>query len=193
MKVIEIDRYVDAADSRDTARLPGDWVNARLLTDSSCTLPGRPLFVPEFSDEWELYLAPAVRICRLGKFIGERFAHRYYDAISVVARLRPLDARCQSACADAFDSALMLGRWVDIDASAPLPMMTVTRVSDMQTTLEPEALGIDRAVSRVSEWFTLKTGDIIIPGRTEMSWRPIINTHEIVELGPHRVLEFNIK
>lgn len=193
MKIIELNRFVDTDGVSDTVPADAGCVDARMVADSACVPVGRPLFLPEFADNWELYMAPAVRVCRLGKFIGERFARRYYDAVTVVARLRPLDGGFAGACADSFDCSLMMGRWVELEPGCPLGLLSIRQDDGMETAVSPEALGIDRAVSLLSRWFTVRTGDIIIPGRTRLSRSPALNTRVMADLNGQRVVEFNVK
>lgn len=51
--------------------------------DSAILKDGKPFFVPDFSNEVHYETEVVVRICRLGKNIAPRFAHRYYDAVTV--------------------------------------------------------------------------------------------------------------
>ena len=51
--------------------------------DSAILKDGKPFFVPDFSAEVHYETEVVVRICRLGKNIAPRFAHRYYDAVTV--------------------------------------------------------------------------------------------------------------
>ena len=51
--------------------------------DSAILKDGKPFFVPDFSHEVHYETEVVVRICRLGKNIAPRFAHRYYDAVPV--------------------------------------------------------------------------------------------------------------
>ena len=51
--------------------------------DSSLLKDGKPFFVPDWSEQVDYETELVVRICRLGKSIPERFAHRYYDAVTV--------------------------------------------------------------------------------------------------------------
>ena len=62
-----------------------DNVEPVLLTmpDSALLKDGKPFFVPDWCASVDLGASLAVRICRLGKSIPERFAHRYYDAVTV--------------------------------------------------------------------------------------------------------------
>lgn len=51
--------------------------------DSAILKDGKPFFIPDFSNEVHYETEVVVRICRLGKNIAPRFAHRYYDAVTV--------------------------------------------------------------------------------------------------------------
>ena len=54
-----------------------------LKPDSAILKDGKPFFIPDFSNEVHYETEVVVRICRLGKNIAPRFAHRYYDAVTV--------------------------------------------------------------------------------------------------------------
>ena len=54
-----------------------------LKPDSAILKDGKPFFLPDFSNEVHYETEVVVRICRLGKCISPRFAHRYYDAVTV--------------------------------------------------------------------------------------------------------------
>ena len=51
--------------------------------DSALLKDHKPFFVPDWCDQVDYETEIVVRICRLGKAIPERFAHRYYDAVTV--------------------------------------------------------------------------------------------------------------
>ena len=51
--------------------------------DSAILNQGKPFFIPDHLGRIDYETEVVVRICRLGKNIPERFAHRYYDALTV--------------------------------------------------------------------------------------------------------------
>ena len=51
--------------------------------DSALLKDGKPFFLPDDLGRVDYETELVVRICRLGKSIPERFAHRYYDAVTV--------------------------------------------------------------------------------------------------------------
>ena len=59
-----------------------------LKPDSAILKDGKPFFIPDFSNEVHYETEVVVRICRLGKNIAPRFAHRYYDAVGALQRVR---------------------------------------------------------------------------------------------------------
>ena len=68
-----------------------------LKPDSAILKDGKPFFIPDFSNEVHYETEVVVRICRLGKNIAPRFAHRYYDAVTVgIDVRRPLSPLCCS-------------------------------------------------------------------------------------------------
>src|SRR5574344_1059078 len=51
--------------------------------DTALLKDGKPFFIPDDMGRIEYETELVVRICKLGKNISERFAHRYYDAVTV--------------------------------------------------------------------------------------------------------------
>lgn len=153
---------------------------AAIIPDSAIILPGRPLFVPDFSPAWRAELMPGVRVSRLGKGMAERFARRYYDAVTLLLRLCP-DDEYRGGLASAFDNCVMLGSWIeltDIDLTEPLRLS----VGDFSRELTPEELAIDRAVATIGQYMTIRNGDIICPLSLPTSWdiKPGINIEGVI-------------
>ena len=51
--------------------------------DSAILKGGKPFFIPDFAERFDYEAELVVRISKLGKNIAPRFAHRYYDAVTV--------------------------------------------------------------------------------------------------------------
>ena len=67
--------------------------------DSALLKDHKPFFIPDHLGNIEYEAELVVRICRLGKTISERFAHRYYDAVTVGIDVtaRDLQAKLKAA------------------------------------------------------------------------------------------------
>lgn len=139
------------------------------VPDSAIVLPGRPIFLPDFSEAWSVELSPALRISRLGKAISEKFANRYYDAITLVLRLKPDDminafqeANEPQCLASAFDNCVQLGEWIPIGDEG-LPETINIKVFGTDLSLTKEQLRADASIADISRYITIRTGDIICP------------------------------
>ena len=93
-----------------------------LKADSALLKDHKPFFIPDDLGRIEYETELVVRIFRLGKTISERFAHRYYDAVTVgidfTARELQQKLREQGRpweLSKSFDGAAVLGEWVEKD------------------------------------------------------------------------------
>lgn len=132
-----------------------------LIADSALNLPGRPVFLPDIPEvaEWKASFFLAVKICRLGKTIKEKFAHRYFDRISLAMRLTPVgpDGNTIGAIASVSDFALTLGEWTEI------PTEEFSIIANSQTAHMSGCREIiSRSIENLSRIATLKIGDIIL-------------------------------
>ena len=93
-----------------------------LKPDSALLKDGKPFFIPDFSNEIHYETELVVRISRLGKNISERFAHRYYDAVTVGIDFtaRDLQRRFREAgnpweLSKGFDNSAVIGTFVPME------------------------------------------------------------------------------
>ena len=90
--------------------------------DSALLKDRKPFFVPDFMGRIDYEAELVVRISRLGKCISQRFAHRYYDAVTVgidfTARDLQQKLRAEGKPWDlckGFDGAAAVGEWLPIE------------------------------------------------------------------------------
>ena len=165
--------------------------------DSAVLRPGEPVFLPEPFESLRSYVAPAVRISRLGMNIKPSFAGRYYSEIAALHLL--IDEACPLPplfC----DRAIAPGKWIDIASidNADLRVELYDRddalINEQNKAIALCALDIDNAVNFVSSHLTLKTGDMIIFGdhAGELGC-PKINTRLRACIGGAESLEIRFK
>ncbi len=183
--------YVD----RNHSCCLGDNPRVVMFTDSSMSRNGRPLFLPPFAGKWCMKIGVALRVSRLGKFIGERFASRYYDALAPVVRLVPLDAAGDetSAALTSFDGSIVVGDWMPVDDLSDAGEISVTVNGCIDEKVSFSDLAIDRLISMLSGYFTLKMGDMIVPANLETTLTPVIDDRVTVGFNGVELLNIRIK
>ena len=174
MKIICIGRnYTDHIKELANDR-PEDPV-VFLKPDTSLVLKNQPFFIPPFSDDVHYEVEILVRINRIGKHIQQKFAHKYYDEIGlgIDFTARELQAKLKAKGlpwekAKAFDGAAVVGDWVN---KSELPHvdelqfeMTKNGTIVQQSSSALMLWKVDELIAYVSQFFTLKIGDIIFTG-----------------------------
>ena len=146
-----------------------------LKADSSLQKNGKPFFIPDDLGRIDYEAELVVRVCKLGKTVPTRFAHRYYDALTlgIDFTARELQHRLSAAgqpwdMAKSFDGAATIGEWVPKDMLPDVQRLRFHLDVNGQTAQEGCACDmlwtVDDIVAYVSKYFTLKTGDIIFTG-----------------------------
>lgn len=176
-----------------------------LKPDSAILRQGKPFFLPDFSKEVHYETELVVRICRLGKCIAPRFAHRYYDAVTVgidfTARDLQRSFREQGhpwELSKAFDNSAAIGEFIsigqaggdvqNIDFHLDIDGKEVQRgcTSDM-------LFKVDEIIAYVSQFMTLKIGDLLFTG-TPVGVGPVsIGQHLQGYIGEEKLLDFYIR
>jgi len=143
--------------------------------DSALLKSGKPFFVPDFMGRIDYEAELVVRICRLGKTIPLRFAHRYYDAVTVgidfTAREMQQKLRSEGKpweLCKGFDGAAAIGEWIDKEKFHDVQTLHF-RLDINGTTAQKGYAGdmlykIDELIEYISRFFTLKTGDLLYTG-----------------------------
>ena len=197
MKIIGIDgNYGDG--SREEG-MPGIY----LMCDSSLLKDGKPFFVPDFAERFVAYPTIVVQICRLGKNIARRFAHRYYDKMTVGLSVEAVgmnDRFAGGGCGAlnrAFDGAAILGDMVDV-AAAGEPAAVEYAVTDggRECFAGSTAMlqrGIDELIEHVSRYMTLKIGDYIFVSRPQEGVLLHIGMQIAATIAGQEVLRVKVK
>ncbi len=173
--------------------------------DSSIIQPGKPFFVPDFSDRFDFETEIVVKIAHVGKDISERFAHRYYNELTVGIDFtaRNLQAELWKEgmpweCCKGFDGSAALGRFITKEELG-CDVQDIHFHMDMngerrQTGHTADMIhSIDHIIAYASKFFTLKTGDLIFTGTPE-GVGPVKEGDKIeAYIGDRKLLDLRIK
>lgn len=132
-------------------------------------------YLPDFSNDIHHELELVLRICKNGKRIEEKFAHKYYDQITVGIDFTARDIQQQQKekglpweIAKAFDGSAPLGKFISLSQLKQPDNIIFTlhkNNEQVQTGNSADMLfSFDKIISYLSRFFTLKTGDLIYTG-----------------------------
>lgn len=172
--------------------------------DSALLKDGKPFFIPDFSEQVDYETELVVRINRLGKNIAERFAHRYYDAVTVgidftardLQRKYRVEGKPWELC-KGFDNSAAIGDWIPVDRFKDVQQLNFRLDIDGKTVQRGYAgdmlFKIDQIIAYVSQFCTLKIGDLLFTG-TPVGVGPVqVNNHLEGYLENEKVLDFYIR
>jgi len=146
--------------------------------DSAVLLKQHPFVIPEFSEEIHHEIEIIVKINKVGKYIEPKFAHKYYDEISVGIDFtaRDLQAKLKEKGlpwekAKAFDGSAVIGDFLPKTDFISMENLSFELTNNAKTVqkgnISHMLWKIDELISYVSQYFTLKIGDIIFTGTPE--------------------------
>ena len=172
--------------------------------DSALLKDHKPFFIPDFMGRIDYETELVVRISRLGKTIPERFAHRYYDAVTVGIDFtaRDLQRKLREAgqpweLCKGFDGSAAIGDWVSVekfrDVQALHFHLDINGATVQEGCTSDMLFTVDRLIAYISQFFTLKTGDLLFTG-TPVGVGPVhIDDHLEGYVEDRKVLDFNCK
>ncbi len=146
-----------------------------LKPDTAILLKNQPFFIPEFSNDVQYEVEVLVKINKIGKHIDAKFAHKYYDEISlgIDFTARDLQEKLKEKGlpwekAKAFDGAAVIGNFLDKTTLENINNINFRLEKNgsvvQQANTETMLWNIDQLIEYVSKYFTLKIGDVIFTG-----------------------------
>lgn len=184
---------------------PKEQAEVYLMADSTLLKDGKPMFLPDFAETFVAYPALVVRINRLGKNIAKRFAHRYYDAVTIGLCIEAQGFKNTStlanACAieNAFDGAAVVGEFISIDSTSldsgnKFFSIAVNGNTISEQNIDNLTMSIDSLIEELSKYFTFKIGDILFTGyNPECGFKLNINDSISGKLDNNDILNFKVK
>ncbi|TRX23069.1 fumarylacetoacetate hydrolase family protein [Flavobacterium franklandianum] len=172
--------------------------------DSAVLLKQHPFVIPEFSNDIHHEIELIVKINKVGKYIDTKFAHKYYDEISVGIDFTARDLQNELKTkglpwekAKSFDGSAVIGDFLPKSQFNSLENITFELTSNSKTVQKGNTdfmlWKIDELISYVSQYFTLKIGDIIFTGTPEGV--AVVKSEDILEgfLEGNKLFSIQIK
>jgi len=175
MKIICIGRNY-----ADHARELGNQVPAEpvvfLKPQSAILSHKHPFYIPEWTQDVHHEIELVVKINRLGKTISESHASRYYDEVGLGIDFTARDIQTQLKAkghpwerAKAFDGSAVVGQFMKLaDLGKEVQDLQFQLTNRGQVVQEGHTkdmlFSVDRLISEVSKFMTLKVGDLLFTG-----------------------------
>ena len=165
---------------------------------------GQPFFIPSFSNEVHYELEVIIKINRLGRFIENKFSHKYYDEIGLgidfTARDMQLELKNKGLPwekAKAFDGSCLIGDWKnkkDFNNIDNIDFRLTKNDEIVQNSNTSLMLWkVDKLIEYISKFFTLKIGDIIFTGTPAGVGKVQLNDKLKGYMNDDELLSINIK
>ncbi len=172
--------------------------------DTALLQKNNPFFYPDFSKNVQYETEIVLKINHNGRHIEEQFAHKYFDEIGIGIDFTARDLQAEQKkkglpweIAKAFDQSAPVGKFLPKTQFADLNninfSLKINGETRQQGNTEDMMFSFDRIISYVSQFISLKPGDLIFTG-TPAGVGPIqINDHFEVFIEEEKLLEFNVK
>ena len=174
MKLICIGRNYTAHIEELENERPKDPV-VFIKADSAVLPKEQDFYLPPFSSNVHHEVELLVKITKVGKHIAKEFAHKYYDEVSLGIDFTARDVQDELKSkglpwekAKSFDGSAVIGNWVSKSNYNSLDKLnfSLKKNNEVVQSASSELMlwKIDELISYVSQFFTLKKGDILFSG-----------------------------
>lgn len=134
-----------------------------------------PFYYPEFSNELHYEAELVLRVSKNGRYITERQASKYYNAITVGIDFTARDIQNELKKkglpwekAKAWDNSAVIGTWIDSTPTIlknPINFSLKNNSVQVQVGVNTDMLfSFDQIVAYISNYFSLNIGDMIFTG-----------------------------
>ena len=175
-----------------------------LKPETSIIQKKQPFFIPDFSNNIQYEVEVLIKINRLGKTISPKFSHKYYDEIGlgIDFTARDLQNKLKKDSlpwekSKSFDGSALIGNWINkknIDDINNLEFRLTKNGDIVQKGNTSKMLwDIDELISEISNFFTLKIGDIIFTGTPSGVGRVVENDNLVGYINNNECFSIKIK
>ncbi|MBT8296725.1 MAG: fumarylacetoacetate hydrolase family protein [Maribacter sp.] len=143
--------------------------------DSAVLPKEQDFFIPDFTKEVHYEVEVLVKICKVGKHIDERFAHKYYNEVGlgIDFTARDLQNKLKQKGlpwekAKGFDGSALIGKWLPKSDCKDINNLNFSLLKNNELVQQGNTSlmlwKINELIAYVSTYFTLKKGDVLFTG-----------------------------
>lgn len=150
MKILYLDSTTDCIES-----------SMRILPDSSLLRNNDHFYIPNFSSDLSTRACIVFKSNKLGKCFAPRFSERYYSMFAYAINIVASSKNHHTSICEGFDKSFAIGSQQSIDnlpSTIEFAHNDVIKSYDLSTVKDK----VNEAFSKLSEYFTIKIGDLIV-------------------------------
>jgi 2-keto-4-pentenoate hydratase/2-oxohepta-3-ene-1,7-dioic acid hydratase in catechol pathway len=171
---------------------------------SALLQPHTPFYYPEFTNELHYECELVIRISKNGKYIQEKFASKYYDAVTVGIDFTARDIQKELKekglpweKAKAWDNSAAIGKWI--------PFPNIKNKKDINFCLykNKELVqqgnsglminNFDKTLAYISNYFSVNIGDLVFTGTPEGVGEVVVGDELEAFIEDDSLLSFDVK
>ena len=175
-----------------------------LKPDTALVKDNTPFYYPAFSNDIHYEVELVIKISKNGKTILPQFAHKYYEQITVGIDFtaRDLQQQCKEKGlpwekAKAFDSSAPVGRFMSLDQLKNKGQINfslhINNIQVQHGVSSDMLFSFDHIIAHISNFITLKTGDLIFTGTPAGVGPVTIGDRLVAKIEGEELLNFDIK
>ena len=142
---------------------------------SALLQPNTPFYYPEFTNELYYEGELVLRVSKNGKYLQEKFAGKYYDAITAGIDFTARDIQDDHKKrglpwekAKSWDNSAVVGTWKEVPVDTykkPINFTLKNNTEVVQTGISSDMMfSFDEIIAHISNYFSLNIGDLIFTG-----------------------------
>ncbi|TZF81771.1 fumarylacetoacetate hydrolase family protein [Pedobacter sp. BS3] len=175
-----------------------------LKPDTALLRDNKPFYHPDFSENIHHEVEIVIKICKEGKHISEKFAGNYFDEIGLGIDFTARDIQQKHKekglpweLAKAFDNSAPVSRFLPKNNFSNLYNLnfglSINNISVQQGNTKDLIFSFEKIIAFVSQYITLKKGDLIFTGTPKGVGKIHIGDHLEAYLETEKLLDFYIK
>lgn len=175
-----------------------------LKPKSAFLQPHMPFYYPEFTNELHYEVELVLRVSKNGKYIQERHASKYYNAVTVGIDFTARDIQAELKkkglpweIAKAWDNSAAVGKFIDIKPDMNLYDISFSLFKNKDKVQEGNSgqmmFSFDQIVSYVSQFFSLNIGDLIFTGTPAGVGECVVGDHLEAFIEGESLLDVEVK
>lgn len=172
--------------------------------DTAILKDNKPFYHPDFSQDIHHEIEVVLKVCKEGKHISEKFAANYYDEIGLGIDLTARDIQSRHKekglpweLAKGFDGSAPISNFIPKAELGDLYNLNLRLDINGETRQDGNTkdllFSFERLIAFVSQYITLKKGDLIFTGTPPGVGRVNVGDHLEGYLNNNKLLDFSVK